>query len=414
MKTIKDDGDDRSDTVEHPRSTDSVHQRVDDGSHGVGLWSGELATGKAISLVEHDHHADHRSCADEGAKKLPSLLLARCGAQPVTDLQVGDETAGHAQRRADHTTHDECGEHAAGTTQSYGYHHHTGKDQRHQCHTAHRVTAHNGDGVGCHRGEEESDDGDEQDAHDGKEQIAVHHAQPEEEERDGDDGDAANSDDLERDVALRALHGRRGVALALHLFGSETNSTFDDSPALDDADDAGHGDAADADAAGVSLEDVLWTHAAHGSRNGRIPHVQHLVVESERHARHDQPPHGERAQADVERIFQSDDIAQAEHGGTCVHLEDELRLVSEHLSPADEAAREVLVPPAKAGHDEVVESAHDAGDEQWLGLTAALGTADEYLRRGSSLRERILAMHVADKVLAEGDEEKNAQHTAQS
>ena len=241
----------------------------------------------------------------------------------------------------------------------------------------------------------------------------MHHAQPEEEERDGDDGDAANGNDLERYVALCAFHGCRGVALALHLFGSKPNGSFDDAPALDNADDAGHGDATNADAAGISLEDLFRTHVAYRGSDGRIPHIQHLIVESERHARHDQPPHSERTQADVERIFQSDDISQAEHGGTCVHLEDELRLVGEHLSPADEAAREVLVPPAKAGYDEVVESAHDAGDEQWLGLTAALGTADEYLRRGSSLRERILAMHVADKVLAEGDEEKNAQHTAQ-
>jgi len=158
VQPVEDDGNDCSDAVKHPRSTDAVHQRVDDGSHGVGLWSGKLATGKAVGLVQHDHHADHRSSADEGTKELPCLLLTRCGAQPVTDLQVCDEAAGHAQRRADHTTHDECGEHTAGTTQSHGHHHHTGEDQRHQRHTAYRVTAHNGDGVGSHCGEQESDD----------------------------------------------------------------------------------------------------------------------------------------------------------------------------------------------------------------------------------------------------------------
>jgi len=101
----------------------------------------------------------------------------------------------------------------------------------------------------------------------------VHHAQPEEEERDGDDGDAANGNDLERDVALCALHSSSGVALAFHLFGCESDGSLDDTPTLDDADDAGHGDATNADTAGVSLEDLFRAHAAYSGRDGRIPHV---------------------------------------------------------------------------------------------------------------------------------------------
>jgi hypothetical protein len=80
-----------------------------------------------------------------------------------------------------------------------------------------------------------------------------------------DDGDGTDGDDLERDVALRTLHGSRGVTLALSTLCSETDSTFDDTPALDDADDAGHGDTTDADAAGISLEDLFRSHGAHGS-----------------------------------------------------------------------------------------------------------------------------------------------------
>lgn len=46
-------------------------------------------------------------------------------------------------------------------------------------------------------------------------------------------------------------------------------------------------------------------------------------------------------------------------------------------------------------------------------LAAALFTGDEHLCGGCRLGEGILAVHVAHEIFAEGDKEKNTQHTSQ-
>ena len=88
-------------------------------------------------------------------------------------------------------------------------------------------------------------------------------------------------------------------------------------------------------------------------------------------------------------------------------------MVGQVLAGPYHTGGEVLVPPSEGGHDEVVQTAHDAGYEQRFGLAAALGAAHQHLRGGSGLGEGVLAVHVAHKVFAEGDKEKNAQYAAQ-
>ena len=95
MKSIKYDGDDRTDAVKNPWGTHAIHQRIDDRGHGVGLWSGKLSAREAVGLVEHNHHTHYGGRTHERSKELPCLLLLRSGAQPVTYLQVGDEATGH-------------------------------------------------------------------------------------------------------------------------------------------------------------------------------------------------------------------------------------------------------------------------------------------------------------------------------
>ncbi len=217
----------------------------------------ELPTRETIGLVEHNHHTDNSSCADDGTQELPRLLLSGSSTEPVTNLQVGDEATCHRQRRANHAAHDQRCEHARRTFQTYSHHDDRSKDQRHQRHTRDGVAAYDSDGVGCHSSEEEGDDGHEENADDSKEQVALHHTKPEEDEGDEQRHDGADGDDLERDVALRTLHGSCCIALAFELFRSETDGSFDDAPTLDDADDTGHGNTPDADGARISLEDVF-------------------------------------------------------------------------------------------------------------------------------------------------------------
>ena len=47
-----------------------------------------------------------------------------------------------------------------------------------------------------------------------------------------------------------------------------------------------------------------------------------------------------------------------------------------------------------------------------LCLIAALSTAHEYLCRGCCLWERVLAVHLLDEVLSEGDEKQDADDTS--
>ena len=407
------DGHHGTNAIEQPRSTHTVHQRLDDSRHGVGLRGGQLTAGESVGLIEDDHHSAYGSCRHQCAEELPRLLLGRRSAQPVANLQVGDESAGHRQSCTYHTAHDEGCQHAARTVQAYGHHHDRSQDEGHQRHAAHGVGAYNGDGVGGHGGEEEGDDGDEQDAHQGMNDVTLHHIQIEEEEGEQDGDDRTDGDDFERDVALGAQLSLVDRLAAFHLLCGQSDGTLDDAPALDDADDAGHGNAADTYRLTIGFEDLLGTHVGHGRGDGGVPLVQYRVGEDERQSRYDEPPHRERAQTDNERILEADDVAQTQHCGARVHFEHQLRLVGQHLAPAHDARGEALVPPAKGGHDEVVESAHDAGNEQRLGLVATLGTADEHLCGGCRLGEGILAVHVADEVFAERDEEQDADDTAQ-
>ena len=245
------------------------------------------------------------------------------------------------------------------------------------------------------------------------EEIEVHHAQIEEEEGHDKRGDAPEGDDLERDVALRADDFVLSAAFPFHLTGRQSDGALDDAPRLHDADDARHGDAADADGACIGLEDGFRGHLSDGCRDGRIPLVQYGVGEDEGHARHDEPPDGKRTHADDEGVFQPDDVTQSEDGGTCIHLEDELRLVGNCFAEADHAAGHVFVPPAEGRHGEVVETAHQARHEQRLRLASAPLAAHEHLCSCRGLGERISAVLVLDEVFAERNQKENAQHTAQ-
>ena len=237
-------------------------------------------------------------------------------------------------------------------------------------------------------------------------------AKIEEDEGDEQHGSAAETDDLEGDVALGADDFLVAGSLALDLALGQRHGALDDTPALHDADDAGHGDAANADASAIVFEDVLGRHLADGRCDGGIPDVEHRVGHEQVERGNDEPPHTERAEGDDEGIAEAHDIAQAEHGGAGVDLEHELGMVGDILSQASDARGEVLIPQSEGADDEVVETAYQAGEQEGLGLAAALRARHQHLRGGRGLGEGILAVHILDEILAEGDEEKDAQHAA--
>ena len=88
-------------------------------------------------------------------------------------------------------------------------------------------------------------------------------------------------------------------------------------------------------------------------------------------------------------------------------------MVGDILSQTGDARGEVLIPQSERADDEVVEAAYQAGEQEGLGLAAALRARHQHLRGGRGLGEGILAVHVLDEILAEGDEEEDAQHAAE-
>ena len=251
------DGQHGTDAVEQPGSGDAVHQRLDDGCHGIGLRGSQLSAGKSIGLVEHNHHATHGSGRHDGAQKLPTLLLDGGGTQPIANLQVGDEAACHGESGTYDTAHHQGCHHAAGALKADSHHDDRSQDEGHQRHARYRIGTHNGDGVGCYGSEKEGDDSHQHNGRQRMEQVALHHVKVEKEGHQQQCEDGADGNDLHREIALRTLHGSQVARLAPHLLGCQSDSTFDDAPRLDDADDAGHGDTTNADTLGIVLENLF-------------------------------------------------------------------------------------------------------------------------------------------------------------
>ena len=200
-------------------------------------------------------------------------------------------------------------------------------------------------------------------------------------------------EDLHGDVALVALH-LHVLVLTLEGLAGEASGVLDDTPRLDDADDTAHRDTTDTDVAGTTSKDLVRCHLG--------------VLGIHTQQGYDYPPDEGTTGKDDKRVGQADDVAQTQHSGTGVDLEDHLHVVGEVFHGGDGLGREHLFPPTEGREQEVIQTTHQTGDEQRTGLVATLLATDEHLGRRGSLGERELAVHVAHKVLAEGDKEKDA------
>ena len=270
--------------------------------------------------------------ADEHAEELEGLLLGRSAAEPVSDFQVGDEGSCAGKGGTYHAAHDEGCYHAAGTLQTYYRHDEAGKDEGHQRHSAHGVAAHDGNGVRCHGGEEEGNNEDDGKCHAREEEIAAHDVELEEEEGGKERYDESHDDDLHGDVALCA--GAFLLALCLVLLAEggtdEGEAAEDDGAAVPHADDARHGDAADADALGI-LENLLRRGC--GGSNALL-HLEFRPDEG--NGGHGNPPDEHRTGTHDGGILQTDDVAHTEQGCRSVAREVEFRLHRELLAEGAE------------------------------------------------------------------------------
>ena len=205
-------------------------------------------------------------------------------------------------------------------------------------------------------------------------------------------------------VAVGTQRGRSHSArLAAQLTAGKTHGVFDDAPALDDADDTSHGDGSDADIAGIVGEDEL--------RIGLREH--HRIRSCHAQQRDDEPPDEERAGTDDAGIFQTDNIAEAQHGSTGIDGERELNTLGDVLAPGGHTRRQRLMPPAERADHEVIQTANSRCPDERACLTAALLTADEHLRGGRGLGERVFTVHVLHEITAERYQEQDSQTASQ-
>ena len=405
---VEEDGQHGTDDVEQPGSLSAEHQGLDDGGHCVGLRGHQGAFAcVAVGVGEQHNDGAHGQGRHERAHELEGLLLEGRGADPVTDFQVGDEAAGHRKCRADDAAHHQGDDDAGAALEAHGGEDERGENERHHRHSRHRVGAHRGDGRGGHGCEQEGEQEDHQDAHDHLQRVHLHPAQDEEDGHQHNHHGKADEDDLHRDVALGAQHGVVGARLLAGLEG-HAQGFLDDAGRLGHAQESGHRDAADADVSDVVGEDEVGVEGAH--RGHSAGDVSAAVLAKQRH---EHPPGEGGAGADDGRVFEADQVAGAQQDGLGAHLEDELVVHRQSLAPAAHTGGDGVGPEVEGGHQEIIQAADKATDEQELGLVAVLGARDDDLRGGCGLRERVFAVHLGDEVFAERNQEQDTQEAAE-
>ena len=122
-------------------------------------------------------------------------------------------------------------------------------------------------------------------------QVALHHIKIEKQENQNQRNSRTYNNNFHGKVALGTLQIAFHIRLPAHLFGCQSHSTLNDAPGLDDADDTGHGNTANADALGIIVEYLFGSHAADSRRDIRVPLIEHFIAPNERHAGNNNPPH---------------------------------------------------------------------------------------------------------------------------
>lgn len=146
-----------------------------------------------------------------------------------------------------------------------------------------------------------------------------------------------------------------GRLTASQLGHGQRQRLADDLRRTDDTYHAGHRDAPDPDMARVVPENLLGRHVAE-QRGHALADGDRLSVGEMADERNQYEPYGKRTGADIRGIAEPDDIAQTEHGGSGIDLEDKLRLIGQQRSPLGQTRRDVLGPPAERADRKVVQS----------------------------------------------------------
>ena len=202
------------------------------------------------------------------------------------------------------------------------------------------------------------------------------------------------------DVLLGALNFGVSLAFATQLFNGYTQRVFDNACRADDTDDTCHCDTADTQRTTISEEDLL---GAHSSRSRALNRANQ---------RNNHKPHQQRTCANQSRIFQTHDIAQTQHSCACIDTAHGFELVGQSHAPTCDAGRNSLRPQTEGTDDEVIQTTNQTTHGQQFGLRATLFARHQHLGGCCTLGEGVFAVHILNKVFAEGDNQQDSEHTA--
>ncbi len=219
----------------------------------------------------------------------------------------------------------------------------------------------------------------------------MQHANPEEHQHDKQCRNHRDSQQFHRDVAFRAEHIlRHRLALSAELFLYQSERSGNHAPVLDDTQQTRHSDGPDTNVTTVTGIEYLRVDVAHTRRSQQGQ---------------DDPPREERTTGDNGGVLKTDDIAQAQHGGTRIDRHHRLVFERDAFTPRSHTCGEALCPQTEGGDDKVVQSAHSRSPYKRFRLTAALLARHKHLRGRGSFRERVLAVLLLHEELAERNEE---------
>src|SRR5699024_8278470 len=139
-------------------------------------------------------------------------------------------------------------------------------------------------------------------------------------------------DGLHRQIAFGTF-ARLHVFLSAEFLHGEPQRLADDFRGFDDADDARHGDTADAEWTAVVEKEFFGRHVPHGLKNAFAYGQRHAGREIA-DERDEHEPDGERTGADERGVLEAHDIAQTEHGRPRIHLEHYFEFIGYQFAPS--------------------------------------------------------------------------------
>ena len=300
---------------------------------------------------------------------------------------------------ADDAADDETAHHALPPFESHRYEYHRREDKRHKRHARYGVGAHDGNGVGCHGGEEEGDDGDGEQCH-----YCLQGSDFDTKEQEDENGDKCEKEEEHHKghgkVALCAFAAPGCTSGYAFFANRQFERTADDSGGFDDADDAGHGDGTNADGAYVGGEDLFGRECGKGVDTSASCGCQcpYFMYQGNQYK-----PGEERAHGDDERVTESHQIAEAEDKGADIELEYHFEFVCQHGSGGDDAGGDLFAPEAEGRETEVEQPSNESTRYKQLGLVTPFLAGHQDLCSGGCLGEGELAVHIFNKVFAEGN-----------